>query len=177
MLQLYTIGHGQLGMAEIFAVLKPLSIRIIVDIRTRMDMVTSGNFTESEVRVMAESQAMDYHWAGRQLQQQFISNKKSIHSALHTPLQSFADRIVSEGFQRSMAQLISLAHKAPLVILAKEVEISHCARRIIADYLTLQACLVTHLYADKQAELHSLSTEARRESAALIYDRHAKGAK
>ena len=48
-------------------------------------------------------------------------------------------------------------------------------RQGAADYLILQGMRVVHLIAPGESHEHLLSPQARRESAALIYDRQVAG--
>jgi uncharacterized protein (DUF488 family) len=56
-------------------------------------------------------------------------------------------------------------------MLCAEREPQHCHRSCIADYLILQGMQVVHLIGPGESHEHLLSPQARRESAALIYDR------
>lgn len=58
-------------------------------------------------------------------------------------------------------------------MLCAERDPVRCHRSLIADYLVLQGMRVLHLIDPGETREHLFSSEARRESAALIYDRQA----
>jgi uncharacterized protein (DUF488 family) len=113
-----------------------------------------------------------YHWAGRQLGGRRSARPGSRHGALDEGLRGYADYMETDRFHKSAVQLVNLGARSPTVMLCAERSPERCHRRLIADYLTLQGVEVIHLIERDDARVHSLSSEARRESAQLIYDRH-----
>ena len=77
--------------------------------------------------------------------------------------------------QKGAAQLQHLAARGVCAMLCAERDPAHCHRSLIADYLTLQGLGVVHLIAPGESREHVLSPAARRESAALVYDRQVSG--
>jgi hypothetical protein len=84
----------------------------------------------------------------------------------------YADYMETDRFEKGATQLVNLAARSPTAMLCAERAPERCHRRLIADYLTLRGVEVIHLIERTEARVHSLSSEARRESAQLIYDRH-----
>ncbi len=79
-----------------------------------------------------------------------------------------------KGVAHSPRALGATAQSA-CAILCAERDPAHCHRALIADFLTLQGMRVVHLLAPGETREHVLSPEARRESAALVYDRQVTG--
>ena len=77
----------------------------------------------------------------------------------------------TEIFQRAVTQVLNLAARGPTVMLCAERDPQQCHRALIADYLILQGVRVVHLVEPGESREHLLSPQARRESAALVYDR------
>lgn len=96
---------------------------------------------------------------------------RRIHLALDEGLRGFADHMDTDAFQKGAAQLQHLAARGVCAMLCAERDPTHCHRSLIADYLTLQGLGVVHLIAPGESREHVLSPAARRESAALVYDR------
>lgn len=78
-------------------------------------------------------------------------------------------------FARAITQLLGLARRAATVMLCAEKNPDECHRRLIADYLLLQGHQVIHLLDGGERREHALHAHARRESAALVYDRGVSG--
>ena len=81
----------------------------------------------------------------------------------------------TDAFQKGAAQLQNLAARGACAIVCAERDPAQCHRSLIADYLTLQGARVLHLIAPGEMREHVLSPAARRESAALVYDRQVSG--
>jgi uncharacterized protein (DUF488 family) len=168
---LYTIGHGNRASAELMAMLAEASIATLVDVRAQPHSARNPQFNEDALRAACLQAGLVYHWAGRQLGGLRAARPGSPHTALDAARRGFADHMESEAFAKGAAQLIGMAARGPTAILCAEREPAHCHRALIADYLLLQGARVLHLLAPGEQREHHLSPEARRESAALVYDR------
>ncbi len=73
-------------------------------------------------------------------------------------------------FARAASQLLKLASQSSTVMMCAEMNPEECHRRLLADYLLLQGATVIHLLGNGEQREHVLHPQARRESAALIYD-------
>ena len=169
---LYTVGHGNRPMDEFIPLLLERAIETLVDVRAQPHSSRFPHFTMDALREAMEEFGIVYHWAGRQLGGRRSAQPDSRHGALDEELRGYADYMETDRFQKSAAQLVNLAARSPTAMLCAERSPGRCHRRLIADYLTLQGVEVIHLIEGNDARVHSLSPEARRESAQLIYDRH-----
>jgi uncharacterized protein (DUF488 family) len=170
---LFTIGHGNRRLEEFFALLTEKSIQSLVDVRAQPYSRRFPHFSTDALREAAEDLGIVYHWAGRQLGGRRSVEPDSPHHALERSLRGYADYMETDRFQQSATQLVNLAAKTITAILCAERSPERCHRKLIADYLTLRGVEVVHLLDRDDAHVHQLSVEARRESAQLIYDRHA----
>ena len=169
---IHTIGHGARSQAELLAILQGAGIRTVVDIRADPQSSHHRHFSQAALREALEAADIVYHWAGRQLGGQHRPLANSVHTALADEgMRGFADFMASADFARAAVQLVSLAARAPLVLLCAERLPEQGQRTLIADYLTLRGAEVVHLIAVGERREHRLSPQARRESAELIYDR------
>lgn len=174
-LTLYTIGHGNRQIGELIALLKEAGVDTLVDVRAQPRSRHNPQFNDDALRLACESADIVYHWAGKQLGGMRAPRPDSPHRALDQSLRGFADHMDTETFQKGAAQLQNLAARGTCAILCAERDPARCHRSLIADYLTLQGACVLHLVAPGETREHVLSPEARRESAALVYDRQVSG--
>jgi uncharacterized protein (DUF488 family) len=169
---LYAMGHGNRPMDEFVPLLLERGIQTLVDVRAEPHSSRFPHFTMGALREAMDELGIVYHWAGRQLGGRRSARPDSRHGALEEGLRGYADYMETDRFHRSAAQLMNLASRSPTAILCAERSPQRCHRRLIADYLTLQGVEVIHVIEHNEARIHSLSPEARRESAQLIYDRY-----
>ena len=173
---LFTLGHSNRALSELIEMLQQAGVQTLVDIRAQPGSTRHPHFNEDSLREAVSAVGIQYHWAGRQLGGMRAQKQDSPHKALQNEgLRGFADYMDGPAFQRAITQLSGLAERATTAVLCAEQEPLHCHRSLIADYLTLQGMQVTHLIDNSTQRTHQLRPEARRESAALIYDRHNSG--
>ena len=168
----YTLGHSNRGPDELLALLASEAVAALVDVRAQPCSNRFPHFSGERLRMTLEDGGIVYHWAGRQLGGQRNPRPDSRHSALPQTLRGYADYMEGEAFRRAARQLLNMAARAPTAILCAERLPEHCHRRLIADYLYLQGARVVHIIDAGDKREHGLSSEARRESAQLIYDRN-----
>lgn len=171
MTTLFTIGHSDLTRETLINRLTDAGIHALVDIRSHPQSKRHPQFDQHDLRQAAEEIGMVYHWAGRQLGGLRKQQVYSSHSALPAELRSFADYMDTPDFERAASQIVRLADQNPTALLCAEADPNHCHRSLIADFLTLQGVEVLHLVWPDGRQIHHLRPEARRESAALVYDR------
>ena len=170
-LTLYTVGHGNRKIEELISLLKETGVDTLVDVRAQPRSRRNPQFNDDALRLACENAAIVYHWAGRQLGGMRTPRPDSRHAALDEGLRGFADHMDTDAFQKGAYQLQQLAARGVCAVLCAERDPAQCHRSLIADYLTLQGARVVHLIAPGESREHMLSPEARRESAALVYDR------
>lgn len=174
-LTLYTAGHGNRKLGELIALLKEAGVDTLVDVRAQPRSRRNPQFNEETLRAACEGAGMSYHWGGRQLGGMRTPRPNSLHVALDENRRGFADHMDTNVFKKGAVQLQNLAGKGVCAVLCAESDPAHCHRALIADYLVLQGARVLHLIAPGVTQEHVLSPQARRESAALIYDRQVSG--
>jgi uncharacterized protein (DUF488 family) len=170
---LYTVGHSNRPIEELIALLTDAGIATLIDVRAQPRSQRHPQFNDDSLRGACEHAGIVYHWAGRQLGGMRTARPGSPHVALDEGMRGFADHMDTGAFQKGAAQLVAMAARAPTAMLCAERDPAHCHRGLIADYLLLRGMRVLHLIAPGETHEHLLSPQARRESAALVYDRHA----
>jgi len=172
---LYSVGHSNREREALLALLTGAGVQTLVDVRAEPRSRRHPQFNEDVLRSACSAANIVYHWAGRQLGGLRPVRAGSPHVALDEGRRGFADHMETEPFKKAVAQLIHMAAQSPTAMLCAERDPHHCHRSLIADYLLLQGAQVFHLLAPGEMREHALSPEARRESAALVYDRHTTG--
>lgn len=170
---LYTVGHGTRQIGELIALLKEAGVDTLVDVRAQPRSRHNPQFNDDALRLACDKAGITYHWAGRQLGGLRVPRPDSPHVALDEGLRGFADHMDTDAFQKGASQLQHLASRGACAMLCAEHDPAHCHRSLIADYLVLQGMRVVHLVEPGETREHVFSSEARRESAALVYDRQA----
>ena len=171
-LTLYTIGHGLRESEAFIDLLLAEEISTVVDVRSNPVSQQVSHFNESLLRTDLDTAGIIYHWAGKQLGGLRQGWNDSPNYALQDRyLRAYADYMMTPPFAQAAMQLISLARRGRTVIMATEPRPELCHRSLIADYLVLQGVTVLHIIDAGEIEEHYLRSEARKESAALIYDR------
>jgi len=171
-LTLYTIGHGLRETEAFLDLLVAEEILALIDVRTNPVSQEVGHFNEPQLRVDLDTMGIAYHWAGKPLGGLRQGRDDSPNYALRNRyLRAYADYMMSTAFAQAAMQLVNLARRGRTVIMGIEVSPERCHRSLIADYLVLQGITVLHIIDAGEIEEHYLRPEARKESAALIYDR------
>jgi uncharacterized protein (DUF488 family) len=172
-LTLYTVGHGNRTLEELIALLREAGVDTLVDVRAQPRSRRNPRFNDDSLRAACGRAGVVYHWAGRQLGGMRAPRPDSPHVALEEGVRGFADHMDTDDFKKGASQLQRLAARGACAMMCAESDPGKCHRALIADYLTLQGARVVHLLAPGESREHALSPAARRESAALVYDRHA----
>ncbi len=170
--RIYTLGLGERELKPFLSLVQQSGIRAVLDIRARPESAQPAHFAMEALRQSLDDMGIAYHWAGRHLGAVHAPRPDSVHAALADPLlRGFADHMQSRECLTAMRQLQNLARSTPCVILAAELMPERCHRRLIADQLVLAGWTVLHLLDTTTPREHVLSSEARRESVELVYDR------
>ena len=167
---LYTIGHSDRPIEAFLEILRSAAVDTLVDIRARPRSNRHPQYDESALRQSLAGIPVVYHWAGLHLGGFREPISASPHAALSGGFQGFADHMDTTEFARAASQLLKLASRSPTVMMCAEMNPEECHRRLLADYLLLQGATVIHLLGSGEQREHVLHPQARRESAALIYD-------
>jgi uncharacterized protein (DUF488 family) len=171
MTTLFTIGHSDQSLEALIHRLTDAGVRVLVDIRSHPGSKRHPQFDEHNLRQASEQAGLTYHWAGRQLGGMRTGQVDSCHTALERGLRDFADYMDTPPFKQAASQITRLANQDATALLCAEADPVRCHRSLIADFLTLQGTEVLHLLWPDGQQVHHLRAEARRESAALVYDR------
>jgi len=169
---IYTIGHSNRTANEFLQLLRSQDIQTLVDIRSHPYSRRYPQYSQDSLRAMLEENGITYHLASRHFGGKRKLKNVTRHIAMEKDkLRAFADYMDGEEFKAAAVQLVNLSNKALTVIMCAEKLPEHCHRMLISDYLILHNFDVIHLLDSENTKTHYLSSNARRETQSLIYDR------
>ena len=82
---------------------------------------------------------------------------------------NYADYMLTEDFQRGVAQLIQLAEHSRTAYMCAERVYFHCHRMLVSDWLVAHGHQVFHIDGPGPAKAHELMAEARVIKGQVIY--------
>ena len=170
--RVYTIGHGTKPFEEFIRILKHYEIEIVVDIRSfpasRRHAHFSGSYLEREL----SSFGMSYLWcrALGGFRKKGLGDRSPNLALKNDSFRNYADYMLSDSFQESVALLLKIVQKERICLLCAETLPFRCHRWIIADYLTALGTEVIHLMDTRKCEVHKMSRWATVRDGRVIYD-------
>ncbi len=170
---LYTIGHSNRSLDELFRILAGQGIKRLVDIRSLPHSQRNPSFDKRLLQLACDEVGISYFWLGKELGGLRHSRNDSPHSALtRTGFRGYADYMNSSSYNAGIQQLCAIARPARSVIMCAEKDPTQCHRSLIADHLTLNGWRILHLLDAHSSCGHCLHPKARvQENSKLpIYD-------
>ena len=173
---IYTIGHSDRTAGEFLGVLHAYDIKILIDVRAYPYSSRFPQFGQEILRQTVIDAGIDYYWAGKQLGGMRTARQPGSHPGLSSDsMRGYAEYMQTPLFEKSIEQITSLAGRAVTAIMCAEKNACQCHRFLISDYLTLKNVVVTHLINKSDSVPHQLSSQVRKESSGLMYDRNVTG--
>lgn len=170
---LYTIGHSNRSLDELFQMLADQGIQRLIDVRSLPHSQRNPRFDQNMLQLACDEEGIRYFWLGKTLGGMRHQRPDSPHSALTSSgFRGYADYMTSPSFSDGMQQLKAIARPARSVIMCAERDPTQCHRSLIADYLTLNHWRVIHLLDAHSSCGHCLHPKARiqENSKMPIYD-------
>lgn len=145
---IYTIGHSTRTVAELVAMLQPVGVDLLVDVRSIPRSRTNPQFNFDAL----PDALADYQIAYRHLAALggLRHHKKGAPMSLNTfwrvaAFRNYADYAATEPFRLGLLELKALALENCCAIMCAEAVWWRCHRRIIADYLLSEGVPVSHI--------------------------------
>jgi uncharacterized protein (DUF488 family) len=145
---IYTIGHSTRPVAEFVALLKQVSVNLLIDVRSIPRSRTNPQFNSETLKVTLSNFAISYrHLAALG---GLRHRKKGSALSLNTfwrvaDFQNYADYATTDEFRMGLDELRSFASDNCCAIMCAEAVWWRCHRRIIADYLLAGGVPVMHI--------------------------------
>jgi uncharacterized protein (DUF488 family) len=168
--EIWTVGHGARPLEELVAILREAKIRTLVDVRSFAGSRRHPQFGQRALSAALSELGIAYvHLRG--LGGRREPQPDSPHRALRvSAFRGYGDHMSTDEFRGDYLHLQELAQNAPTAFMCAETLWWRCHRRMIADRLTVDGDLVTHLLAPGKSERHVLWDAARAVGDQLIYD-------
>lgn len=170
MVILYTIGHSTRTLDELIGVLQAHSIQTLVDIRSFPMSRRLPYFNRESLEKALPAVGIKYVWMKALGGYRKKIREDSPNVALRSgSFRNYADYMLTEDFQHSMAELIPLAEQSRTVYMCAERVYFRCHRMLVSDWLVAHGHQVLHIEGTGPAKPHKLTAEARLRGGQLIY--------
>lgn len=173
MITVCTIGHGNRSLAEFLDLLLGSGIGTLIDVRRFPRSRRNPQFNREALEIALTKIGLSYVWEGQALgglRDPIPGSER--HTALPDGgLRAFASHMQGAEFHAAIDRVMEHAQSASVAILCAERDPGKCHRSLIADHLTDVGCNVLHIIGPSERREHRAHPAARRDGAALIYDR------
>lgn len=167
---LYTIGHSTRPLDEFIAVLQAHSIHTLVDIRSLPMSRRLPHFNREALEKTLAEAGVRYVWlkelGGRRKK---IRDDSPNIALRNDAFRNYADYMLTEEFQRGVAELITLAEQARTAYMCAERVYFRCHRMLVSDWLVGHGYEVLHIDGTGPVKPHKLMAEARLIDGQVIY--------
>ena len=170
MATLCTIGHSTRPLNEFIAVLQAHSIQTLVDIRSFPMSRRLPHFNRESLEKTMPDAGIQYVW----IKELGGRRKRILDDSPNTALRNdsfrnYADYMLTEDFQRGIAELVKLAEQSRTAYMCAERVYFHCHRMLVSDWLVAHGHEVFHIDETGRVKKHELMAEARLIDGQVIY--------
>src|SRR5436190_21322366 len=167
---IWSVGHGARPLEDFLETLRASGIKTLADIRSQPGSRRHPHFGAKPLAAALGEIGIAFlhlpELGGRR-----EPRADSPHRALRVDaFRGYADHMQSEEFARGYDRLTSLARGSRTAFMCAETLWWRCHRRLVADRLTVDGWMVTHLFAPGKSEPHVLWDTARIDNGHLVYD-------
>ena len=171
MTTVFTVGHGARPIETFLELLEGAGIRRLVDVRTAPGSRKHPQFGRDALASSLEERGIRYEWFGRELGGFRRAREDSRHTALRSRgFRGYADHMETAEFREARDRLIETSRDTPTSVMCAESLWWRCHRRMLADGLVAAGCEVVHIMDRGKLEPHRLTSAARIEGDAVVYD-------
>jgi uncharacterized protein (DUF488 family) len=167
---LYTIGHSTRTIEELIEALQAHHIETLVDIRSFPMSRRLPHFNRESLEKTLADVGICYIW----MKELGGRRKKILEDSPHVAIRSasfrnYADYMLTDDFQRAIAELLKLADQAPTAYMCAERLYFKCHRMMVSDWLVAHGHEVLHIDGSGPVKPHQLMSEARMIDGQVIY--------
>ena len=150
---LYSIGHSNVAVERLIALLEQHSIRTLCDVRSAPYSRYNPQFNRELLAATLHATGITYRYMG-----DMLGGKPADGSRL-----DYAQIAATPGFQRALSQLIDLGQRTPTAFMCGEADYHGCHRhRLIAPALIARGVLVWHIMTDGSCERGEIEPQQMR---------------
>jgi len=167
---LYTIGHSTRSLDDLIDALRAHGVQILVDIRSYPMSHRLPHFNRGSLEKTVPKAGIRYVWIKELGGRRSKIRDDSPNVALRSPsFRNYADYMLTEEFQRGIADLVKLAEKSRTGYMCAERVYFRCHRMLVSDWLVAHGHEVLHIDGIGPVKPHQLLSEARVIDGELIY--------
>ena len=167
---LYTVGHSTRTRDELIEALRVHSIQALADIRSFPMSRRLPHFNRESLQQTLPEAGIRYLWIKELGGRRKKIRDDSPHVALRSPsFRNYADYMLTEEFQRGIAELITLAEESRTAYMCAERLYFRCHRMLLSDWLTAHGHEIFHMDGTGPGQRHRVTPEARAMDRQLIY--------
>jgi uncharacterized protein (DUF488 family) len=160
--RIWTIGHSTRPVEQFIALLEPVGIKLLADVRLLPGSRRYPQFNQDELRTSLGERDIKYeHFpelGGRRKPRPDSTNTTWRNDAFR----GYADYMETPAFQNGVERLLELADRiGPTAIMCAEAVWWRCHRRLISDFLKVRSVEVIHILGPNQTEPHPFTSAAR----------------
>ena len=161
---IFTIGHSTRRVSELIALLRQVSVELLVDVRTVPRSRTNPQFNIDALPTLLAAAGIGHcHLAAlgglRGPRKNAGPSKNTLWR--NAAFRNFADYAATAEFRSGLQRLVELAGEHCCAIMCAEAVWWRCHRRIITDYLLVQGIPVAHIMGPGKVDQATLTPGAR----------------
>jgi uncharacterized protein (DUF488 family) len=167
---LYTIGHSTRTLEELIEALTAHEIQTLADIRSFPVSRRLPHFNRDSLEKSLPEAGIKYVWIKELGGYRKKLRDDSPNLALRNQsFRNYADYMLTEDFQRGIAQLLQLAEQSRTAYMCAERVYFRCHRMLVSDWLVAHGHQVLHIDGVGPVKPHQLTAEARLVDGQVIY--------
>jgi len=144
----FTIGHSTRTIAEFVALLRQVSVEVIVDVRSIPRSRTNPQFNADVLPDSLAAAGMGYrHLSALGGRRHRGSDASASANTMwrNAAFRNYADYAATQAFRAGLEELEALARDHCCAVMCAEAVWWRCHRRIVADYLLADGISVAHI--------------------------------
>lgn len=167
---IWTIGHSTRSLEEFIAMLKSFDIEMLVDVRSYPGSRKFPQFNKENLSETIPATGIEYiHIRDLGGRRKVDPDSKNI-AWRHPAFRGYADYMETEGFEKGIQELISLATRKRVAYMCSEAVWWRCHRSMISDYLKAKGWNVMHIMAEGKEQEHPYTSPAKIVDGELNYE-------
>jgi len=162
---IFTIGHSTRSLSELVALLRQVSVDLLVDVRSVPRSRTNPQLNADTLPTLLAAAGICYrHLASlgglRGRRKDRMPSPNTLWR--NDRFRNYADYAATDAFRVGLGELTALARNHCCTIMCAEALWWRCHRRIIADYLLAQGILVMHILGSDKVDPATITAGAQR---------------
>ena len=165
----FTIGHSTRTITEFIALLRQVSVELIVDVRSIPRSRTNPQFNADVLPGSLAAAEMAYRHLsalGGRRHRGPDASASSNTMWRNAAFRNYADYAASQAFRAGLDELEALAREHCCAVMCAEAVWWRCHRRIVADYLLADGIAVAHIMGEAKIQPATSTPGVR-----LLHDR------